>query len=285
MSTTTSAAPAGDETPAIYVTVNINVHTGKEYFGPDSADKLKRRIQDIVKDELVQQSRPGGLFQKKNRIADDTVAPLEDGAFIISREAVQKLSDINSFLQLSSDRLNRFSEYIFNVAKETDQPARKAAEIAAEFSKQGLDSYEVAKRTRDALILARLSGLSEGGLSESDARFAVSAKDLADALSRAGSAASDAGVGFDRLIALIISAQQTTARDGAVIGNALKTIFARVNHPEFEQSISTAIFKDIAETNSTYRQVLKSITASTSEAIKRNNELNAAIEKLNKPTI
>lgn len=166
MSTTTSAAPACDETPTIYVTVTINGNTGKDYFGADSAGKLKRRIQDIVKDELVQQSRLGGFLQKKSRIADDTVAPLEDGAFIISREAVQKLSDINSILRLSSDGLNRFSKDLFNAAKETDQSARKAAEIAAEFSKQGLDSDEVAKRTQDALILARLSDLNEGRLSE-----------------------------------------------------------------------------------------------------------------------
>jgi hypothetical protein len=62
-----------------------------------------------------------------------------------------------------------------------------------------------------------------------DTAFAVSAKDLADGFQRAGSTAEDAGVSFDELLGLITAVQQKTARGGAVIGNAFKSIFTRLS--------------------------------------------------------
>jgi TP901 family phage tail tape measure protein len=65
-----------------------------------------------------------------------------------------------------------------------------------------------------------------------DARFAVSSRDLSEAIQRVGSSASEAGVSFDELLGIVTSVQQTTARGGAVIGNALKTIFTRIERPQ-----------------------------------------------------
>jgi TP901 family phage tail tape measure protein len=62
--------------------------------------------------------------------------------------------------------------------------------------------------------------------------YAVGAGDLAEALSRTGQAAQEAGVSLDQLNALVTAAQQSTARGGAVIGNALKTIFTRLQRTE-----------------------------------------------------
>ena len=61
-----------------------------------------------------------------------------------------------------------------------------------------------------------------------DAAFAVSAKDLAEAIKRVGSSAQDAGLSVDELMGMVTAAQQTTARGGAVIGNSLKSIFTRI---------------------------------------------------------
>ena len=55
---------------------------------------------------------------------------------------------------------------------------------------------------------------------------------MIDALSRAGAVAQDAGVNFDELVALVTVAQQRTARGGAVIGNAFKTIYTRIQDPK-----------------------------------------------------
>ena len=56
--------------------------------------------------------------------------------------------------------------------------------------------------------------------------------DVSEALKRVGSSAQDAGVSFDELLAMIATAQQMTARGGAVIGNSLKSIFTRIQRTE-----------------------------------------------------
>jgi len=168
-------------------------------------------------------------------------------------EVEKSLTEINSVFQLSSQNLDRFAKGLFDVSRETSQSFSVAAEAAKEFSRQGLGMQETLKRTKDALTLTRLAGVDAteavntltasingfhgaaldstqitNKLATVDAAFAVSSRDLAQGLARAGAAASDAGVSFDELIGLITSAQQTTARGGAVIGNSLKTIFTRI---------------------------------------------------------
>ncbi len=166
----------------------------------------------------------------------------------------ESLTKINVVLGANSADIERFGQRLFDVAKNTQQSFSAAAEAATEFSRQGLGLEQTLKRTNDALILTRLSGLettkavdaltaSVNGFANSalttteavnrlaavDQAFAVSSKDLAEAISRAGSSAQDANVQFNELIALTASVQQQTARGGAVIGNAFKTIFARVS--------------------------------------------------------
>ena len=167
------------------------------------------------------------------------------------------LADINTVINASEKDIKSFGNTIFDVANKTSQSFETAAEAALEFSRQGLGLEQTAKRTADALTLARLSGLSaaasvealtaavnsfsDAGLSTTqvvnklaavDAKYAVSSADLAEAIKRVGSSASEAGVNIDQLVALVTSAQQTTARGGAVIGNSFKTIFTRLQRPK-----------------------------------------------------
>ena len=171
---------------------------------------------------------------------------------------VQKsLTDINVILNVSTNTLNQFGSSLFDIAKNTGQTFDVVAQAATELSRQGLGLEETLKRTQDALILTRLSGLdtvssvealtaainsfSKAGLDSTviinklanvDAAFAVSSGDLAEAIKRVGSSASDAGVDFNELLAIVTSVQQTTARGGAVIGNSLKTIFTRIQRTD-----------------------------------------------------
>jgi TP901 family phage tail tape measure protein len=169
----------------------------------------------------------------------------------------KSLTDINIILNTTTKGLEKFGADLFTVAKDTGQSFQSVAEAATELARQGLGVEETLKRTRDALILTRLSGLDTvssvealtatlnsfnqtaldsttiiNKLANVDAAFAVSSADLANAIQRVGSSAQDAGVGFDELLAIVTSVQQTTARGGAVIGNSLKTIFTRVARPE-----------------------------------------------------
>jgi TP901 family phage tail tape measure protein len=172
-------------------------------------------------------------------------------------EVEKTLADINTVINASEKDIKSFGNTIFDVANKTSQSFETAAEAALEFSRQGLGLEQTAKRTADALTLARLSGLSaassvealtaavnsfsDAGLTTTqvvnklaavDAKYAVSSADLAEAIKRVGSSASEAGVSIDQLVALVASAQQTTARGGAVIGNSFKTIFTRLQRPK-----------------------------------------------------
>ncbi len=176
------------------------------------------------------------------------------------REAVgveKSLADINVLLDLSNESLSGFQSKLFAIGRKTGQGFSEVAEAAKEFSRQGLNAEETAKRTRDALLLVRLAGIdakkavdtltssvngfAKEGLTTTeivnrlatvDAKFAVSTKDLSDALTRVGESAQEAGVSFNELIALVAAVQQRTARGGAVIGNAFKTIFTRISRSD-----------------------------------------------------
>jgi len=166
------------------------------------------------------------------------------------------LTDINVILNVSEKSLSQFGSKLFDIAKNTGLSFSEVAKSAAEFSRQGLSLEDTLKRTSDALILTRLSGLdtvssvealtaainsfSSSALNSTeivnklaavDASFAVSSADLAESIKRVGSSASDVGVSFDQLIALVTSAQQVTSRGGSVIGNSFKTIFTRLQRP------------------------------------------------------
>ena len=179
-------------------------------------------------------------------------------SLISSTIEVQKsLTDINVILGASQKTLGQFGDRLFQIAKDSGQAFSTVATAAGELARQGLSVEQTLKRTSDALVLARLSGLDAASSVEAltasinsfnssaldstqivnklaavDSAFAVSSGDLAEALKRVGSSAQDVGVSFDELLAIVASVNQTTARGGAVIGNSLKTIFTRVQRTE-----------------------------------------------------
>lgn len=165
----------------------------------------------------------------------------------------KSMTEINVVMGLTNRQLEEFSNGLFKVAKNTAQSFGTVATAATELARQGLTMEETLKRTNDALILTRLTGLdaasavsgltaalntfNKAGLDSTrvlskmaavDVQFAVSTEDLIDGVSRAGAVANDAGVSFDQLLGAVTAAQQATARGGKVIGNSFKTIFTRV---------------------------------------------------------
>jgi TP901 family phage tail tape measure protein len=165
----------------------------------------------------------------------------------------KSLVEINAVLGVSGDKLDKFGQGIFNVAKNTGKSFEEVATGALELARQGLSAEETLTRLNDALILSRLSGLDaaksvEGltaafnsfkssGISTAEIlnnivavsqKFAVSEKDIIEGLGRSASVADLAGVSFNELAAIITAVQEKTARGGAVIGNSFKTIFARI---------------------------------------------------------
>ena len=203
-----------------------------------------------------------------------------------SIDVEKRLSDINVILNVSGKSLEKFSNNLFAVARNTGSAFADVADAATELSRQGLSVEETLQRTSDALILTRLSGMkaeesvnaltaalnsfSRAALNSTeyvsklaavDAAFAVSSEDLAKAISRVGSSAQDAGLGIDELIAAVTAAQQVTARGGAVIGNSFKTIFTRIQRPRVLRELENLgiAVHDMAGNVKPAMQVLKSL--------------------------
>jgi TP901 family phage tail tape measure protein len=234
-------------------------------------------------------------------------------------EVEKKLADINVLLGLSSSNLEKFGNSLFDVAKNTAQSFSAVADAATELSRQGLGVEETLKRTNAALILTRLSGLDAKSsvealtatlnsfsgsaldavevvnkLANVDAAFAVSSADLANAISRVGSTAVDAGVSLDELIALVTSAQQTTARGGAVIGNSFKTIFTRLQRSKVQDLLGSlgvdttegqsaiSLLQQLATTYDQLGSVQKSYIAEQVGGVFQINILKAALSDLGK---
>lgn len=193
-------------------------------------------------------------------------------------EVDKALTEINVNLGQSADGLKVFGSNLFNAARQTGASFETAAKAAVELARQGLTAEETIKRLNDGLILTRISGLSaEDSISALtaaintfnkealtsadvvakfaavDTQFAVSSKDLAEAVSRVGSAAQGAGVGIDQLIGLVTSLQQTTQLGGSNIANALKTIFTRVTANPETISALQSVGVSIKDTNGNLR--------------------------------
>ena len=69
------------------------------------------------------------------------------------------LVDINTILGTSSRNLEKFGIKLFDIAKQTGGSFEEVANAAGELARQGLGMSETLKRTSDAMILARISGL------------------------------------------------------------------------------------------------------------------------------
>ena len=250
---------------------------------------------------------------------------IADGFRAVADAVIQvekALTDINVVMGLSVEQLSSFSDELFNVAKNTGQTFQTVATAATEFARQGLTADETLRRVNDALVLTRLSGLDatksvesltavvngfgkEGlntteiinRLANVDAAFAVSSKDLADALARAGATAQSAGVDFNELLAVVTSVQQQTARGGAVIGNAFKSIFTRLQRSKVRETLeeigvattdsfgkfrsAMAILQDYANVYDTLSDAQQAFTAEQIAGVFQINNLKALVADLN----
>ena len=164
---------------------------------------------------------------------------------------------INTILGGTQKQLEQFGNGIFSVAQKTATSFDQVAEGALELARQGLSVEESLSRVETALKLVRVAGIDsqqavagltaaikgfEGSgltvaqiadkLAEVDTKFAVSTEDLINGLERSSASARVAGVSFDELLGVITTVQERTQRGGAVIGNAFKTIFARLGRTD-----------------------------------------------------
>ena len=74
-------------------------------------------------------------------------------------EVEKSLADINVVLNANSRTLQQFGDSLFKVAGQTGQGFKTVATAATELARQGLSMEKTLLRTKDALILTRLTGM------------------------------------------------------------------------------------------------------------------------------
>lgn len=212
------------------------------------------RSLDAATDRVVAFGAAAGVFTLVSKAVNELVSS--------TVEVENALIRIGTNFNRSEQEIAQFGKTLFDIARQTGNTFADAAKGAEELARQGLSIAETQKRLKDALVLSRISGtdvndtiqnltatlltFNEAGLDSTkiinkivsvDVSAAVSAKDLQEAFARVGSSAKDAGVSFDQLLSLITSVKERTGRDGAVIGNSLKTIFTRLERPKVLETL------------------------------------------------
>lgn len=169
---------------------------------------------------------------------------------------VQKLDSQLNTIQIVSGKTAAEMEKVYDVviqkSKELRVTAQDYAEASQIFYQQGLGDEEVARRSEITIQAAKAAGQSTADMADQltavwntyqmqgdelqraasvgakmGAETAIEFKDIAEAMQISASAASQMGVSYDSLAAIIATVGETTKQSASVIGNAYKTIFSR----------------------------------------------------------
>ena len=175
-------------------------------------------------------------------------------AYNYSKQLDTALTDIRIVTGDSADQMGRFAEQANSAAKAFGSNTLDYAKTALSFYQQGLGDDEVASRTEATIKAANVTGSQAAQVAEYltavwngfqvgigeettyvDKLAAVadsSASNLAElatAMSKVASVANNMGVDMDQLNAQISTIIATTRQAPETVGNALKTIYARIN--------------------------------------------------------
>ncbi|MGY3839491.1 phage tail tape measure protein [Bacillus atrophaeus] len=230
------------------------------------------------------------------------------------KSMVQQVIEIDT-LMTNIRRVMDIPDYKFNELLQSsidlsDQLSNKISdilEITGSFGRMGFDESELGDVTKTAQVLQNISDLNPTDtvntltaamlnfnvaagdsisiadkLNEVDNNYAVSTLDLANSIRKAGSTASTFGVELNDLIGYTTAIASTTRESGNIVGNSLKTIFARIGNNNssikaLEQiGISVKTASGEAKTSSELIEELAGKWDTLSDAQKQNTSIGVA---------
>lgn len=169
-----------------------------------------------------------------------------------SKDMNAVLNDIAIVSEKTGSSLDTTFEKIVEGAHELGIAAKEYGEASLIFYQQGLADDEVAARTETTIKAAKAAGESVAAMSEEltavwntyqmqgeqlenaasigarlGAETAVDFAYIAEAMQISASAASQMGVSYESLSAIIATVGETTLQSASIVGNAYKTIFSR----------------------------------------------------------
>ncbi|MCY9261589.1 phage tail tape measure protein [Bacillus spizizenii] len=165
------------------------------------------------------------------------------------------MTDIRRVMDLPDYKFNELLQSSIDLGDQLSNKISDILEITGSFGRMGYSESELGDVTKTAQILQNISDLNPTDtvntltaamlnfnvaagdsisiadkLNEVDNNYAVSTLDLANSIRKAGSTASTFGVELNDLIGYTTAIASTTRESGNIVGNSLKTIFARIGN-------------------------------------------------------
>ncbi|MCY9273600.1 phage tail tape measure protein [Bacillus inaquosorum] len=165
------------------------------------------------------------------------------------------MTDIRRVMDLPDYKFNELLQSSIDLGDQLSNKISDILEITGSFGRMGFSESELGDVTKTAQVLQNISDLNPNDtvntltaamlnfnvaagdsisiadkLNEVDNNYAVSTLDLANSIRKAGSTASTFGVELNDLIGYTTAIASTTRESGNVVGNSLKTIFARIGN-------------------------------------------------------
>ncbi len=174
-------------------------------------------------------------------------------AFGYSKSLNASLNDIRIVTGKSADEMSRFAKEANQAAKELSTTTTTYTDASLIYYQQGLDSEAVKERTDATIKMANVTGQSAETISSQmtavwnnfregsrtlesyadtmvalGATTASSSKEIAEGLEKFAPIANSVGLSFDYASAALATLVATTRESASVAGNALKTLFSRL---------------------------------------------------------
>ncbi|MEC1270927.1 phage tail tape measure protein [Bacillus vallismortis] len=165
------------------------------------------------------------------------------------------MTDIRRVMDLPDYKFNELLQSSIDLGDQLSNKISDILEITGSFGRMGYSETELGDVTKTAQVLQNISDLNPTDtvntltaamlnfnvaagdsisiadkLNEVDNNYAVSTLDLANSIRKAGSTASTFGVELNDLIGYTTAIASTTRESGNIVGNSLKTIFARIGN-------------------------------------------------------
>ena len=170
-------------------------------------------------------------------------------------ELDKAFTDIQLVTGDTDEEINQLSQDYNQLAKEMGATTQQVAEGASEWLRQGKSIEETNYLLKSSMTLSKVGAMESAEATELltstlngykysaeeamgivdkvsaiDMAAATSSEELMTALSRTANSADDAGVSFDKLLAMIGTVSSVTRKSASTIGESFKTIFSRLSN-------------------------------------------------------
>ncbi|KXZ22298.1 phage tail tape measure protein [Bacillus nakamurai] len=165
------------------------------------------------------------------------------------------MTNIRRVMNEPDYKYNELLQESINLGDSLSNKFTDILQMTGDFGRMGFDESELSTLTKTAQVLQNVSDLTPDDtvntltaamlnfniaandsisiadkLNEVDNNYAVTTLDLANSIRKAGSTASTFGVELNDLIGYTTAIASTTRESGNIVGNSLKTIFARIGN-------------------------------------------------------